>query len=404
MEQAYDRQRSIFLVFGIALLDFLIYANTLQGIFLWDDHSLVAYNPLIRSWGNLGRIFSQDQGAGFEVAYGYYRPLTLVSYMADYSLWGLRAFGFHLTNILLHLLVALQIYLISRKLAGDTLVAFWGSLLFLVHPVQTEAVAYIADRADLLSAFFMFGCLLMYLRAQRHGQSARFYIIAGVSYLCALLSKENAVILPVLILAYQWSFRKKPSVLFLGAISFLALSFLSVRFMVLGSRVSDASLPFLFYLQRVPGFFQALGVYMRIMVWPVNLHAEYGNVVFHPLAPAVLLGVLLTVTLVICACRARSQKPVISFGIAWFVLAFIPVSGIYPWASSYMAERWAYFPSFGFFLIAGSLFMHRYRFVPVRVLAAGIVVVLSVMTFRQNAYWVDPRALFLRNLVFVPES
>ncbi|GAF76422.1 unnamed protein product, partial [marine sediment metagenome] len=139
----------------IIILGFVVYSNSLNGKFIWDDEYLIKNNVYIRSFSYLPKIFSEDIGTGAEKKYYFYRPLQMITYMIDYSLWKLNVRGYHLTNTLLHILAALTIYWLINILFGDRPLSLFASLFFVAHPIHTEAVAYISGRADPLALLFM---------------------------------------------------------------------------------------------------------------------------------------------------------------------------------------------------------------------------------------------------------
>lgn len=142
----------------IVVLTFAVYANSLQGEFIWDDKDLIVDNSYIKNWSNLDTNLtkdffyrSQDKGK-----VGYYRPVITLSYMLDYSLWKQNSSGYHLTNLIFHVLNSVTIYLLVLLLSGSLICSLLVSLLFAVHPIHTESVSWIAGRTDLIASFFLF--------------------------------------------------------------------------------------------------------------------------------------------------------------------------------------------------------------------------------------------------------
>src|SRR6266850_3137601 len=175
-----------------------VYLPALRYGFLinWDDPTYIVNNPLIRAWSrsNLLEIFTKPYFANF-------LPLHLVSYMVDYSLWGLNPTGYHLQSIALHALNAVLAMLVVRRMLGSSAVAFLAALLFAVHPSHVEAVAWISIRKDLLSTMFALLTLYFYLRASsatpiRWGS----YAASVVCFTLGLLSKVSIVTLPLFLL------------------------------------------------------------------------------------------------------------------------------------------------------------------------------------------------------------
>ncbi len=141
-------------------LGFIIYSNTIGGKFLFDDNDTIVGNTYIRDFKHIKEIFTQDVTAGSGSIIGWYRPVLLLSYTVDYSIWQLSYYGYHLINILLQIFSSIVLFFIVFKLFNKIRTSFLSGLIFLIHPVQTEAVSYISDRADLLLVFFLLISLL----------------------------------------------------------------------------------------------------------------------------------------------------------------------------------------------------------------------------------------------------
>src|SRR6266702_3945087 len=216
---------------------FAVYLQTLGHEFLltWDDQKYVTQNEAVRGFtpAHLRTAFTT-----FYI--GNYAPLQIVSYMADYTLWGLRASGFIFSNILLHALNGLLYYLLLFRLGGRRLWAFLAAFIFLLHPVQVESAAWIAQRKNVLAMVFFLISFLLYTayrqpRSEDRGpRSGKLYYTGSVAaFLCALLTKSVAVVLPPILLLYDycllpkerrrgWLADKTPYVLAEGVVAFLA--------------------------------------------------------------------------------------------------------------------------------------------------------------------------------------
>ena len=162
-------RRTVLACLALAILGFTIYVNSLEGEFIWDDHVLIANNKYIESWNYIPEIFSQDIGAPAGERYNFYRPVQILTYKIDYLIWRFDAGGFRLTNIIIHILAVLCIYWFFSIIFKDSLLSFWASLLFLVHPVHTGAVYYISGRPDLLALLFMLLCYIFYIKSLGSG-------------------------------------------------------------------------------------------------------------------------------------------------------------------------------------------------------------------------------------------
>jgi len=252
----------------IIALGFLAYGNSFQNEFIWDDEFLIEKNHYIKSIAFIPQVFSSDLGAGSEKEYGFYRPMQTVSYMADHFLWKLNVKGYHLTNILLHILVAAAIYWLIKVLFADNLLALLVGCFYVVHPIHTEAVTYIAGRADLLAFLFMLLCFLLYLK-NCAAKNIGIYFLMFLSYACALFSKESSLILPALLLLYHYSFKKRFEAKAFFSLVGLAIVFVVMRFTFLAALLKgEAHLTT--FLQRLPGFFMAIANYVQLLFLPVS--------------------------------------------------------------------------------------------------------------------------------------
>lgn len=389
----------------IVILGLAVYANSLKGAFVWDDRLFIIDNPYINNWPKVLNIFSERVSLGGSFELYIYRPLQILTYMIDYSLWSLNVFGYHLTNVLLHILVALGVYLFVYLLCNNRLLSLFVGILFVIHPVQTDAVSYISGRGDLLSVLFMLLCLILYIRQSHPGKmSFSMFFLMLLSYILAILSKENALILPALVLLYHYSFKKKINAKLYLPVLIVAFFYMFLRMQMLGSFYHGQDI----LLKRVPGFFVAITNYLRILLLPINLHMDYGNRLFGITEIKALFGMAVVFLALIYAFKIRSKNKIASFSIYWFFIALLPTSSVYPITAFYMAEHWLYLPSIGFFIILASILIKSYEVKNLKVIAVSIMVcivlVCSYLTIKQNSYWRNPVDFYKRILIYTPDS
>jgi len=386
----------------IIILGFVAYANSLSGKFVLDDNALIKNNAYIRSWGNLAKRISLYLGESQRMQF---RPLIQCAFTLDYSLWRLDTKGYHLTNIILHILVAISIYWLIRLLFQDNLLSLLTSLLFVVHPIHTEAVSYISGRADSLVSLFMLLCIIFYIKQLKSGK-APFYILMLITCILATFSKENSLILSGLLLLYHYAFRQRLKLT--SFIPILAIAFTYVAFRVFSIKttpidVSTATT----VLERIPGFFVAVTNYIRLLFLPLDLHLDYGQRLFSFTHPQVILGMIITLGLLLYAIKIRKSNKLTSLAIGWFFITLLPVSNLYP-VFSYMAEHFLYLPSIGFFLVLASGLSHTYKIKKLKIPAIAISIILlcfySYLTIRQNEYWRNPIAFYKRSIKYSPDS
>ncbi len=391
----------------IAALGMLVYLPAMRGGFILDDNGLVKDSEIIKSWANFPRIFSGDMGGGSLTPYVSYRPLVTLTFMADHSFWKLERLGYHLTNIAFHVLVALCLYWFLALLFGNATLSLLASVFFVVHPVHTEAVAYIAGRNDCLSLLFMLLTFIFYLKRCR-AKRLIYLCFMVLSFSLALLSKENALILPVLLLLYYYAFKKKEGLRDIVSLVITTGFYLVLRWLVLKGNAPPMSTVVVgSVFERLPGVFAALFQYLRLLVLPIDLHMDYGKRLFSFMDAKVLLGVAAALFLLVFAFKKRKSDPFLFFSVGWFFIALLPVANIYP-LPFYMAEHWLYVPSIGFFLLLARSFSRLLKEKKSRLFAGILCVALvcswSLVTFWQAAYWRDPLLFYQRTISFDPQN
>mgnify|MGYP001766070510 CR=1 FL=1 len=393
----------------LAILGFFIYANVLSGDFIWDDEYLVQKSEATRDLANLPLLFQQDVN-GFEQtsSFGYYRPLAISLYALGYFIAGLDVRIYHFINIFVHVLATLSACYLVYLLFGSRLVAVFCGALFLTHPVQTEAVAYISGLADPLSALFIFWSLIFYVEYTR-SSSKLYYALLLLGYTLALLAKENSLILIPVLLLYHVTFKVKFKFGRLVPLLCLTAAYLYLRlnFFAAGLPSAGAS-AWIGRLGRIPGFFAAITSYFRILFLPAGLHMEYGNRFFSWAEPPVILGISIVAGLLGYAYLNRGKNKLFFFAVLWFLITLLPCASIYPMLAFYMAEHYLYLPSLGFFLVIAQGLKQIYLPPKTRRLAAASFAILLLfygyLTVKQNAYWQDQVVFYTRTLNYAPQS
>jgi len=402
----YLRRQNKFIAFVlIFILGFIVYSNSLNGDFVWDDEILVKDNIYIKDWSKVIKLFAGDFGPGSFMKGYLYRPIQMITYTVDYSFWGLRAIGYHLTNIFLHILVALAIYRLTNILFNTKILSFLTSILFVVHPVHTEAVTYISGRADSLAALFILLCLIFYIKQTTSLKKRSMYFLILFSYLLAVLSKEYSLITPMLLLVYSYTFEKKILVKEFLSILCITLIYIILRVIFIPSHTISTGN----FFQRIPGFFVAIAEYLRLLLRPFNLHMEYGNKLFNFHDAKAIVGVSVVLLLLMYAFLKRKNDKLMVFSIFWFFVSLLPVSNLYP-INAYMAEHWLYLPSIGFFIILAKFFTLLYR-TKIKYLKSIAIISItcilffySYLTIKQNNYWKNNLSFSKWTLRYVSDS
>jgi protein O-mannosyl-transferase len=392
----------------------VVYLNSFRNEFLWDDLHLIVDNPTIKHWSRAPELFLTELFP-HGILSGYYRPLQALTYLVDYSIWGLDPLGFHLTNVVLHIGVALLFQRLVTVLLHDATAGLVSALLFAVHPIHTEAVTYVAGRSDPLSALLMLAALLWFARDPRPGISGT-RILSLVAFFLALLAREAAVVLILLLVLVE---RVRPgeqegnspwrdSAVWCAPYLATLVAYVAWRAAVVGFQAHGSTAPAQVPLPlRVCTMARVIIEYLALLVVPLDQHMER---VVHPAGScleAPVLGaqvVLIAILAGAAACRRRAWP--VAFGVAWFFIALLPVSNLVP-LSTFMAEHWLYVPSMGLFLIAGwgaSQFAARGWVQPV---ATGVLVVVGGyggLTIHRNLDWRDGRTFYQATLRLAPHS
>ncbi|MBI5640954.1 MAG: glycosyltransferase family 39 protein [Nitrospirae bacterium] len=313
----------------------------------WDDVVYVIENPYIRGFSpeNLKGILTKQ-------FLGNYAPLHILSYAIDYAFWGLNPMGYHITNIVLHGLNSCLAFMVVRMITGRQGIAFAASLLFAVHPLNIENVAWISERKSLLATLFFFLSFVSYLKFRKEGNQ-RHYLMSLILFVLAVLSKSSVVILPLLLAAYELIFRKNDRRL-LHLLPFALISIAGgvlvftahLRSESIGQDILTAD--FLFgtvYPTVAPLFWK----YVYLLIRPFNLSGYYDTTIYHSfLQPPVLLSLAgwIAATVLIFL----KGGPQVRFWFLWFWICLLPVSNIIP-IPVYYADRYMYTPGIGFFVL-----------------------------------------------------
>lgn len=390
----------------IVLAGVCVYANSLQGQFVWDDETLIEYNPYIKDWAYLPKIFASRLGSVAREAGAFYRPVQTFTYLVDYSIGRLNVIGYHIVNMIWHILAALSLFGLLQALFKNHKLSLLTSLLFVVHPIHTEAVSYVSGRADSLVAFFMVLSFLLYLK---HRERQRMFVLIGmvVGYVLALLSKELSLILLPLILFYHYAFKRPVDKKAFFALLGVLISYVLWRLLVVGGASVAQGEPPTFF-ERFPGIFVSLTNYFRLLLLPIGLHMEYGGLLFPFLEPKAIIGMILLPIILIFVWRKKADDPFLFFAVGWFFITLLPSLNVFFAINAYMAEHWLYLPSIGFLLIVArflvNLFDNQQKRGIAVVVMAGLLVFYSVLTIRQNRYWNNDISFYKHMLRYSPMS
>lgn len=400
---------------------FIAYFNSLFNGFVWDDEEQIVLNPIIKSFAYLSEIVSgatfQSGGAGLT---GYFfRPFLTLWFMINHAIWGLHPFGFHLLQLLFHLINGLLVFKLIKKLFELTefkyrnIVATLLALVFVVHPAINEGVVYISAVNDLMYTFLLLVSFNLILNWSKKGVSIKKLVILALLLLSALFFKEPAIVGILIILALSFIFKLKiPKSVYL-TLFITFLSYLFIRFILVQTPlvhpmyapISEATLG-----QRLMTVPSVLLYYLRSIFYPDNLaisihFVTYNFSVNQFLLPFIFcLGLFLTTLFI----AYKSQNKLIILGIVWIVLGLGPVSNIYPLDMT-VASRWLYFPFVGFLILFAGLLQVLSKnkislFVAVLLIICLYIPPLFVRNIVRNSDWKNGLTLYSHDLKIMGDS
>jgi protein O-mannosyl-transferase len=409
-------RRSLWICLALAAFTVALYAPALRCQFvILDDPVYVSENRHVQSGLTLDNIVW-----AFHVnTAGNWHPLTLLSHMLDCQIYGLRPWGHHLTNVLLHAANSVLLFLVLMRMTGAVWRSACVAALFAAHPVHVESVAWVAERKDVLSSFFCLLAIWAYVRYTEEfkacnpeslrGQGSKFKVFQGlclVFFALALMAKPMAVTLPfVLLLLDLWPLDRVRGLdwpswgrLAVEKWPLLALSAVWCGIAVWAQRVGQAvaSMAELSVSERVLHAPIAYLDYLRVLVFPWHLSAFYPYQHHESLVWVVEAALALALMTCLALAGAR-RRPYLAVGWLWFMGMLVPVIGLVQVGGQGWADRYVYLPSIGFFVIVvwlGAEWAARHPAVKLLVPLAGVALV--AVTWVEIQYWKDTRTLFGR--------
>jgi hypothetical protein len=398
----------------IAALVAIVFAQSGSfGFISLDDPQYVTRNPVVR----LGLTLEGIRWA-FTTGTFYWHPLTWMSHMLDVSLFGMKAGPQHVVSALIHLLNSLLLFAVMRKLTG----AFWKSaiiaLIFAVHPMHVESVAWISERKDVLSAFFWLATMYFYIGYARSGARRSMLVTVGL-FALGILSKPMIVTLPLVLLLFdywplkrietdeslvtQWLslVREKIPFFVLSAISVFATlisqrgtrTVITTESLSIGDRIGNAMVSYCLYLWD--------------FLWPLKLAAFYP---LEPPAVAQSVGAFLLLTsLTMLAWRLGQQFRFLIVGWLWYLVVLLPVIGFVQAGDQGRADRFMYVPMIGILIIISwsvEKFVPATRMAKIMVgfVGALIVALLTITARTQAGFWNDDLHLWERTVAVTTDN
>jgi len=384
---------------SLAVLIWLVFGQTLRHDFInYDDPRYVYENTKITS----GLSLSGIAWAFTHVHSMNWHPLTTISHMLDCQLYGLKAGWHHSTNVLLHTVAAMLLFLALQQMTGALWQSAFVAALFAIHPLRVESVAWISERKDVLSGVFFMLTLLAYACYVRLPRVGR-YLVLVFLFACGLMSKPMLVTMPfVLLLLDYWPLDRIKGQLWkcvVEKIPLIALSALSSIATFLAQKAAvgwTADLPI---LERINNAVVSYVLYIWQMLWPVNLAVFYP----HPENRLPLWEIICSLLLLICitalAITLRKQRPYLIAGWLWYLGMLVPVVGLVQVGWQGRADRYTYLPQIGLYIAVTwgltdltALWRHQRSILSAAALLT--VVFLGWRAWVQTSYWRDSETLF----------
>jgi len=394
----------------------LPYANTVLNGFVYDDTSQVLENQYVRSFRYLRQIFGSSVFSFTGAPSRYYRPMMTFGYLLSYKVFGLSPAGFHLVNIGLHAGIVCLLFFVTMRMFGDRMLAGGAALLFALHPIHTESVAWIAGVTDLELTFFYLLTFWFFLMLDGAGgkRLGLVYLAMMGSFALATLSKEQAVTLPFLATVFEHFYRAdrgstnwKRKVARYAPLWFLAAAYIPLRLSSLGGFVVTSNHWGLTWREILLAGIALIGQYVGKLLWPVNLCAFY---VFEKstslLDPRVWVGGFCAILLAAGFVWLWKRAGMVSFGLIWMMVTLAPTLNPRWLGANVFAERYLYLPSAGFCWVAvwGLLGLWKAcsrNMVRRRALIAVLSGIALLCTFRivtRNRDWHDDVTLYTQTL------
>jgi len=397
---------TITIVILLSLITFAAFGRAVQAPFFWDDKALILYNPYLGRAAGLIQFLSPHfwKSSFFP---NDFRPVEMYSYSLDCLFWKRNPMGYHLTNILIHLFNCVSVYLLLTLIFGRNRLAALAGLLFALHPVHSEAVIWIQNRSELLSASFSLLSITAMVCFLKDRTRPRPFLIASLAaFALALLTKESAAVVPFVcasILPFipgGATARARKVLIFMFAI---AGTLLSMKFLLLGQGRFEEALPYFSGGWRSSFFTvtKSALIYLSILVLPVNLSLDRGfTIPPATLLPGSLLSSALIALLIVCALRESRLRRAAGFALLFILISLLPVCNIVFLAGRPVSEQRIYFASIGFCLLMAIALEAARRIQRLRLLAVVLMVMLSssflLISIKRTDCWRNEQLLWER--------
>lgn len=406
MKEQQNSRRQWWICLALAAITIAVFSPLFHYDFLtFDDQVYVTENPYVRSGLNFNSIawaFQTSTSCNW-------LPLAWISHMLDFQCYGMKAGGHHLTNVLIHAVNVVLLFLLLQKMTG----AIWRSALvaafFAWHPAHVESVAWIAERKDVLSSFFALLTLLAYAGYAKEPKRKLLYLSTIVLFALGLMAKPMIVTVPFAMLLLDfWPFcrmsRQSFPQLLIEKIPLFALSAACCVVTVWAQSNAMASTAAIPLGHRLAHALASYLDYIVMLIFPRDLAIfyPYPN---HEKLIAVIAGAAMLILVSTLALVWARRRPWLAVGWLWFVGMLVPVIGLVQVGDQALADRYTYLPAVGLFVMAvwsGAELAARYA--PVKLIAPAVLAAMLAATWMQIHYWRDTRTVFERAVRVTPNN
>jgi tetratricopeptide (TPR) repeat protein len=411
-------------IIGFVLaVTFLAFVNCIPNNFAYDDQTQILKNEFIRDFRNLPKALvtetwywrsqhDQDPNTQDKPSTPYYRPIFTIYLMMLWKLFGAWPSGWHFFNIIVHMLVVYLVFVMLERVGGDPKTSALASLIFAVHPMRSESVAWISGVTDPILAVFVVSSFYFYLRFRQEGVN-RLLIISLALFFLAVFAKEPAVALGIFIVTYELLIinqdqplrrRTEPAIKYGGCFLVVAAIYFVARYYALGFALNNVNFrhyPLWQVLLTIP---IVIWKYIGLMLWPIDLSLFHATtMVKSPLELDFFVPLLGLLVLAYGIWRLRGSK-LARFGILWFAVNLLPVLNLSAFGEDFLVqERYAYLPSIGFSLLIALAILKIpvEKWIPLgsrrvarTALIALLVLLLGGKSLAQNTVWRDDLTLW----------
>jgi protein O-mannosyl-transferase len=402
----YGRYSNILLSAALIIITYIFYSNSLNsGFVLLDDTAKIIDNSLITSlsWEHIKTMFGT-------FTFHTYFPVTLLSYSIDYAVYGgLEPHGFHTTSLLLHITNVVLLFIFVKTLTGKNNASFIAAIIFAVHPMNVETVAWLSERSNLLYTLFFLASMISYVKHMQAKDKKIYLVFVYLFFLLSLLSKSSAVILPLVFILIDYYNQNKISFkILLNKIPYLIISLvfgiIAIYATTSTENIHDISVTYTFFDRIFLALYPLVYYVVKFFV-PLNLSVLYPYPLksdgFLPLS--YYLSVLPLLLFIFLTVKYKPLKKYLTFAFLFFFLNISVLLMIVPIGGNFlMAEHFVYVPYIGFAIIAGIIFSNIYdKTIKTKIPAAVFLALYYILiplfclaTFDRNKVWKSSTALF----------